>query len=188
MLKKIIKVFFFFAFLQVIVYSCCDDEYYVYYNSITFNAIDTLDADSSTVTSENLVLDINFDYDFVLAAYFKPLKQLSNSAYATSCDEDYSLRDIADNVIITTNIELFGIEAGNPINNYLYFINPYTLERENVEGLISYLNTTNNYGSDPINLIFREELPSEITLTVSIKLNMLDRMSLNSTTEAITIE
>jgi len=188
MLKKITKVFSFFALLQMLIYSCCNDEYYVFYNSMSFNAIDTLDEDSTTVASENLVLDINFDYDYVLASHFKPLKQLSNCAYATTCDEDYSLRDIADNVTVTADVELFGIEAGNPINEYLYFINPYTLENENIEGLLSYLNTTNNYGPDPIKLVLREALPSEITLAFSLQLDLVDGDQLESTAETITIE
>lgn len=188
MLKKIFKAYSFFALLQVLIYSCCSDEYLVYYNSMTLEAQDTLDQDSSIVASEDLVLGVSFDYEYVVASNYKPFKQLANSTYATSCEEDYSLRDIAVNLVVTSNIVLFGIDAGNPLNEFLLFINPYTFERESLIGLINYLNTTNNFGSDPINLVFREQLPSEITLAFSMQLNLLDDTSLNSTTETITIE
>lgn len=188
MLKKIIKAFSFFALLQVLIYSCCSDEYLVYYNNMTLEALDRLDQDSSNVASENLVLDISFDYNFVLASHFKPLKPLTNSTYATSCEEEYSLRDIVFNVLVTTDVALFGIAPGNPLNDFLFFINPYTFESQNIEGLISYLNTTNNYGPDSIQLIFREPLPSDISLAFSMKLDLVDGGRLDSTTETITIE
>jgi hypothetical protein len=109
---------------------------------MTLEALDRLDQDSSNIASENLVLNISFDYNFVLASNFKPIKPLTNSTYVTFCEEEYSLRDIVFNVLVTADVALFCIAQSNPLIDFLFFINPYTFESQNIEGLISYLNTT----------------------------------------------
>ena len=150
MIKKIVKAFSFFALLQIIIYSCCEEVYNVYYKTAEFTIIDVEDYDNTTVASEDLVLQLNFLYNYVNVSQVIDLNQLSNTAYATTCDEDYFFKDMVTNIVITASETIFDIEAGNPINDKLLFINPNTLESESLDNLIAFLNNSNGYAFNPL--------------------------------------
>ena len=117
MIKKILQSFTFFALLQVFIFSCCDDSFNVYYNTIEFTAEDELDFDTTTIASEDLILNLNPLYEYVVVSHFTEFRQLSNSAYATSCNEEYILKETVSLITITANEDVFGIVAGNSLTS-----------------------------------------------------------------------
>lgn len=188
MLKKTFTSFIFFAILQVCIYSCCSDDYQVYYENVGLNAIDTFDEDSTSVASENLVLRVDLIYKYFLAAHIRPLKQFTNSAYATSCDEQYYFQDVVSDVIVTADVELFGIEAGNSINDMLLYINPMTLELDDFSNCVNFLNIEGGNRLDSFDILFNETLASGITITFNIEIKLESGRNLDDNTFEVTIE
>ena len=191
MIKKTIKSFAFFALIQVFIFSCCNKDYDVYYDVIEFHAIDNLDGDvTNTVASEDLILNLNPLYDYVLVSNFKNLEPLSNSAYATTCDEDYTFKETVSDVLVTANVDLLGIEAGNSLNEKLNFINPETLERESFDTVISVLNRQNGYARyDQLDFEFNETIDSNTMVQFSVQFILQENnRTLEASTENITIE
>lgn len=186
MIKKTTKAITFFALLQVIIYSCCNNTYDVYYESVNFFAVDTDDFDASTVDPENLELNLDFIYDYIQISHLKELNQLSNSAYATTCDDDYFFKDTILSITITANETIFGVEAGESINDHLLFVNPNTLNQERIEDMVVFLN--NQDGNRFLTLILNEVIPSDTILSFSINIELDRNRSLESTTDLITIE
>lgn len=188
MIKKTLKAFAFFAFLQLIVFSCCNNTFNAYYESVNFVAVDTNDFDTTTVNPEDLELNLDFLYDYIQISQLNEFKQLSNSAYATTCDDEYFFRDTVQTVLITSNETIFNVNAGEPLNDFLLFINPDTLDQENIDGMITFLNNQNGYSGSLLSLIFTENIASDTTLSLSITIELDRNRILESTTDLITIE
>ncbi|PNQ73139.1 hypothetical protein C1T31_09130 [Hanstruepera neustonica] len=189
MIKRVVKVFSFFALFQLVIYSCCEQVYNVYYEQTTLTAIDSNDFDASSVTTENLLLNLNFEYKYIQIADMLDLNHMVDNTYATTCAEDYFFRDSVINITITANENVLDIESGNPINDKLFFINPNTLESQSLNELVNYLNNHfDGYYYQTIDLAFNESLPSELSLEFHIKIDLEGGRSLESTTEIITIE
>lgn len=189
MIKKVVKVFTFFALFQFVIYSCCEQVYNVYYEQTTLTAIDSNDFDASSVATENLLLNLNFEYKYIQIADMLDLNHMVSNTYATTCDEDYFFRDSVINITVTANENVFNIESGNSLNDMLYFVNPDTLENQSLSELVDYLNTHfDGYYYQAIDIAFNESLPSELSLQFHIKIDLEGGRSLESTTEMITIE
>lgn len=189
MIKKTVQSFAFFAFFQVLIFSCCTEDYNLYYESLYFMAEDQLDQDPTTVSSEDLVLNFDPGFEYVVASNFKELKKFSNSAYATSCDENYTLKEHVSEITITSNVDVFGITSGNSINSKLSYRNPETLENEPVENIIDVLNSANGYYNHRKEIILNDIIAegTSLTFTIAITIEENGRM-LEATTDTITIE
>mgnify|MGYP000893265682 FL=1 len=189
MIKKTTQAFAFFALIQILIFSCCEDLFNVYYNTIEFNAVDQVDFDTTTVASEDLVLNLNVLFDYVVASNFNGVKQFSNSAYATSCNEVYILKESVTNVEITANEDVFGISASNSLNEKLSYRNPETNENEVLENIIAVLNRQNGYGYDQLDIILNEPIDSGTSLVFTIQLSIEENNRiLEASTELIIIE
>ena len=188
MIKKIFKAFTFFALIQLIIFSCCNNAFNVYYKSINFVAIDANDFDSTTVNNEDLQFNVDFIYDYIQISKVNELKQFSNAAYATSCDDEYFFRDTVHSITITSNETIFNIEAGESLNEFFNFINPDTFEQKTIEEMINFLNNQNGYSISSLTLILNENIPSSTTLLFSINMDLDRNRILESTTDLITIE
>ncbi|WP_452232151.1 hypothetical protein [Lacinutrix sp. MEBiC02595] len=189
MIKKTIQSFAFFALLQVLIFSCCTEDYNLYYESLYFTAEDAVDGDTTTVTSEDLILNFETLFDYVVASNFKELKKFSNTAYATSCDENYTLKEHVSEIIITANQDILGIVAGNSLNNKLSYKNPETLENEPIENVITILNDGNGYNYNRKDFVLNEAIAEGTTLAFTIKITMEENgRMLEASTETITIE
>ncbi|WP_223034334.1 hypothetical protein [Hanstruepera marina] len=188
MIKKTFKAFIFFAVLQVLIFSCCSNTYNVYYESVNFYAYDRIDLDASSVAVEDLELSLNFLFDYIQISQLEEIKQLSNSAYATSCDDEYFYRDTVLNVNISSNEEIFNVDPGESLNEFILFINPNTLEQEPLEEMIVFINNNKGYSTSPLTMVFNETLQSDITLNFTINIELDRNRSLESTTDLITIE
>jgi len=189
MIKKTIQAFAFFALVQVFIFSCCDDTFNLYYNTIEFTAVGQVDFDTTTIASEDLVLNLNILFDYVVASNLYGVKQFSNSAYATSCNEEYFLKETVTNVEIISNEDAFGIPAGNSLNEKLSYRNPETNENEILENIITVLNRQNGYGYDQLNVVLNESIDSGTSLVFTIQLSIEENNRiLEASTELITIE
>ncbi|WP_452226963.1 hypothetical protein [Lacinutrix cladophorae] len=189
MIKKTIQSFVFFALFQVFIFSCCTEDYNMYYESLYFVAEDQLDGDTTTVKSEDLFLNFETLFDYVVASNYKELKKFTNAAYATTCDENYTLKEHVSQIIITSNEDVFGVPAGNSLNSKLSFLNPVTLENEPVENIISVLNQTEGYYYNRKDFVFNETIPEGTILafTITIIIEENGRI-LEATTDMVTIE
>lgn len=189
MIKKVVKAFSFFALLQILVYSCCNETYNVYYEQVSFLAIDMNEFSDDTIASEDLVLHIDFSYNYIKISELIDLKDFSNSAYATSCDEDYFFKDSITSIIVVASETLFDIEAGDSLNDKLVFINPDTLENESIDNLVTFLNNDNQgFGYNKLDMVFNETIPSDTVLSFNIQIQLEGGRSLVNSTEMITIE
>lgn len=188
MIKKTLKAFTFFALLQLLIFSCCNNAFNVYYESVSFIAIDSNDFDTTTVNIDDLEFNLEFLLDYIQISQLNDLKQLSNAAYATSCDDEYFFRDTVQNIVITSNETIFDVNAGEPLNDFLLFINPDTLEQESIDQIITFLNNQNGYSASSLTLILTETIPSDTTLSFSISIELDRNRILESTTDLITIE
>lgn len=190
MIKKTIQSFAFFAFIQVFIFSCCNRDFDVYYDSIIFLANDTLDADATSVSSDNLVLNFEPMYDYIMASNFRELEKFSNSAYATSCDDNYTYKETVSNILITANVDMLGISAGTALNDKLLYVNPETQERESFDMIYNVLNRQNGYARyGQLEFVFNEDLESNTMVIFTLELNIEENdRTLTGTTEEITIE
>lgn len=189
MIKKTIQSFTFFAFVQILIFSCCDDTFNVYFDTIELIVLDELDYDTTTIASEDLVLNLNAFYEYVLASNLSEFKQFTNSAYATTCNEEYILKETLTNIEITSNVEILGVTAGNSINDKLSYRNPETLESQSVESIIDILNRQNGYGYYQLDLILNESIESETSFAFTIQLSIEENSRiLEATSEIITID
>ena len=189
MIKKTIQSFAFFALFQVLLFSCCNDEYNTYYESLYFIAEDQADGDATTVTSQDLVLNLDPIFDNVVASNFKELNRFSNSAYATSCDTNYTLKEHVSEITITANTDILGVPAGNSLNSKLWYINPETLDNEAVENVIQVLNRENGYYYDRKDFVLNESIAEGTSVTFTVKITIEENgRILEATTDTITIE
>ncbi|WP_055444707.1 hypothetical protein [Lacinutrix himadriensis] len=189
MIKKTIQSFAFFALLQAVLFSCCSEDYNTYYDSLYFIAEDQVDGDPTAITSSDLVLNLDPVYDYIIASNFKELKKFSNTAYATSCDENYTLKEHVSEIIITANTDILGIPAGNSLNSKLSYRNPETLENEVLENVILDLNRENGYYNGRNEMVFNEVIAAGTSLAFTVKITIEENgRMLEATTETITIE
>ena len=189
MFKKILQAFIFFSVLQVLVYSCCDDTFNMYYSSIELMALDESDFDPTSIPSEDLILNLRAFYDYIPVSSMNSFKQLTTSAYATSCDEDYILKEnvMAINIFSDTNV--LDIPSGNSLNAIFSYRNPETLENEPVESIINLLNSQNGFNFPQFDLVLNEAIESELSLSFTIELSMVENNRiLEASTATITIE
>ena len=125
-----------------------------------------------------------------LVSNFKELNKFSNTAYATTCDSDYNYVETVTNIIVTANVDLLGITAGNSINEKLSYKNPETLENESFEVILDVLNRQNGYVRyNPIDIVLNETIAAdtEVSFSIEVHIEENDRV-LNASTEVITIE
>lgn len=191
MIKKTIQSFAFFALFQAVLFSCCSEDYNSYFDSLYFTAEDKADGDEdpTTATSQDLVLILEPIFENIVASNFKELKKFSNMAYATTCDEDYTLKEHVSEITITANVDILGIPAGNSLNSKLSYINPETLDYEAVENVIQVLNRESDYYYGRNEIVLNESIAEGTSLrfTVTITIEENGRM-LEATTNTITIE
>ncbi|QRM90129.1 hypothetical protein FG167_13090 [Lacinutrix sp. WUR7] len=189
MIKKTIQSFAFFALFQAVLFSCCSEDYNTYFDSLYFIAKDQVDGDATAVTSSDLVLNLDPVFDNIIASNFKELKKFSPAAYATTCDEDYTLKEHVSEILITANTDILGIPTGNSLNSKLSYRNPETLDNEVLENVIEVLNRESEYYYGRNEMVLNEPIlaGTSLTFTVTIIIEENGRM-LEATTETITIE
>lgn len=189
MIKRIIKIFSFFALLQVVIFSCWGDpiEYQVTINNVFFDTVDTEDNDSSIVSPENLVLELFFHKNSSIVN-INELSGFVNSAYAFKCDNNfYYYPNRIQNIIITSNKNLSGIEPGNPINELLEYSYDYSEERFELERI--YVDDSNEpYNNLVKSIVFKETISSQEGIFFNLLVTFADGNSISKTTETFTIE
>jgi hypothetical protein len=92
-------------------------------------------------------------------------------------------------ITITANEDIFGIAAGNSLNEKLSYRNPETNENEDLANLIEVLNRQNGYGYDRLDLVLNESIVFGTSLVFSIQISIEENNRiLEASTELITIE
>jgi hypothetical protein len=152
MIKKTYIIVGIFGLIQLIIIACCPDPK-TYYNRIT--DIEFANCRLATDLADNMTVSQN---DFRLrliikeetfAHIFNP-SFLINSAYATSCEDNFvGLKSDIVDFKITCNKNIFGIQAGEPIdyNKINVYKIGFTVDSKNQRKTITeWLDILNNGG------------------------------------------
>jgi hypothetical protein len=116
MKNKIIKIFGFVLIAQICLYACCDDDFNVFITSFELMANDDIDQDASLVTNQDFSLTLNPEYDIQMASLLSKKSGFINTANATSCGENFTVIKTVTSVELKANVPLFGIAAGELLN------------------------------------------------------------------------
>ncbi|AXG71608.1 hypothetical protein KORDIASMS9_03865 [Kordia sp. SMS9] len=119
MKTKILKLVVACTFLQICLYACCTDVNNIFLSTVDFTVRDSADNDITSVTNADFSLLAKTDYDFSLVTSLAKQSGLLNMAYATSCDEEFIITKLVTNVELTADVPLFGIDAGNSLNDHV---------------------------------------------------------------------
>lgn len=118
MIKKAFIVITVIGLIQLIIIACCPDPK-TYYNSITNVEVSNCNLqteiiDSSIVTQDDFRIRLTI-LEETFAKLFNP-SALINSAYATSCEDNFvGLKSDITEFTITCNKEILNTNAGDPI-------------------------------------------------------------------------
>lgn len=186
MLLKTIKSFLFFAVLQVVLYSCCSNTYDIFVHSIQVTAEDTLDEDLSEVSSENLILNLRATHGQTIADLIN-MSPIINSAYATSCDDDYISTNPVIAINITSNTDLFGITTGNSLNDK--FNVQLGDDMVPINDIIPYLNREQNqYYYDIFPFHLNDSISNTNNVIFTFELTLEDGTTVTTDTIALNFE
>ena len=173
MLKKTAYALLFFLGLQLILFSCCKEKTYrVHLQSLViYDETDVI----ITTTSEDLLLYINFIYDYQDITSVNTYNFNFNTALATTCpDNVYIYEHEFTNLNITADVDINGIVAGESLNEIMRFS---YYDRDNSFEIYEFYNPTNTMATsfqqspDLITLFFNDTIvpPKAFKLTITIK-------------------
>ncbi len=152
MIKKTFIILGAIGLIQLIIIACCPDPK-TYYNRITNLEIANCNLrteleDSSTISQNDLRIRLIIHVE-TFAQTFNP-SFLINSAYATSCEDNFvGLKSDIVDFKITCNKDVLGIQAGQPIdyNKINVYKIGFTDDSKNQRKTITeWLDTINNGG------------------------------------------
>lgn len=170
MKSKILKLIVAVTFLQICLYACCTDVNNIFLSTVDFTVRDVADNDITSVTNADFSLLAQTDYDFSPVASLFKESGLLNMAYAVSCDDEYIITKPVTDVELTADVPLFGIDAGNPLNEHVrvgYSVvaaeTAYT-----INDMIAALNYEQRNRSEDYFLTFDTSIPAETTITFTL--------------------
>ncbi|AUC76272.1 hypothetical protein CW732_11590 [Olleya sp. Bg11-27] len=189
MLKKTSYALLFFLGLQLILFSCCKEKTYrVHLQSLVI--YDETDG-VITTTSEDLLLYVNFIYDYQDITTINTSNFNFNTALATTCpDNVYIYEHEFTNLNITADQDINGIIAGESLNEIMKFS---YYDRDNSFEIIEFYNPTNTEDNpfqqspDLITLFFNDTIvsPTAFKLTITIENSNEDTFTVTSNTYII---
>ncbi|MBC8757443.1 hypothetical protein H2O64_22425 [Kordia sp. YSTF-M3] len=188
MRTKIFKLIAFITIAQLCLYACCGDDFNAFMTSFEFTANDEDDEDASSVTNEDFSLIIRPDYQVEMASLLSKKAGFMNMANATTCDENYMVVKNATSVELRADVPLFGIAAGELLNErvltkYLYSNN----ESFPLNEIILELNSDNNIGSQ-YELRFDMDIPVDTTVNFTFTITFENGDEIERTSAAVTFE
>jgi hypothetical protein len=188
MRKKVLQIFIITLFAQIFLYACCTDINNIFLSTIDFTVRDAGDTDITTVTNEDFSLLAKADYDRELNASLLKPSNFINMAYAVSCDEEFVITKPVSDITLTANVPLFGVDAGNPLNNHVRV--GYTVVAGDtaftLNDMIQALNYEQTNRSEDYFLTFDTLIPIDTTVIFTLIISFENGEQLQRVSSAIT--
>ncbi len=197
MIKKTFIIIGIFGLIQLIIIACCPDPK-TYYNRITdiefanCSLVSEL-ADSMSVSQNDFRIRLIIKEE-TFAQIFNP-SFLINSAYATSCEDNFvGLKSDIVDFKITCNKNILGIQSGQPIdyNKINVYKIGFTVDSKNQRKTITeWLDILNNGGyllAFEWYFEFKETIDSNDYLKLEIFIKQEDGTEFKTVTNSIKIE
>ncbi len=187
MKTKIYKIIAFVTIAQLCLYACCEDDFNVFITTLELTAKDTADDDSASVANENFSLIVRPDYDIQMASVLNKKSGFMNTANATSCGENYTVIKSVTGVEVKADVPLFGIAAGELLNEHVVVIYAFTDEEFPLSDILPAL----NYGakiSNEYTLKFNTPIPSATTVNFTFIITFENGDQIERTATEVTFE
>ena len=168
MIRKVCCSFLFFCFLDLLVFSCCSNEYHQNLSTVSVSIDDLEDYDLSEIHWQNFQFSILVGYETEQISLFQDFERLQSTAYATTCDSNYTMINRAMEFYIVADEEINGFPAGEPVNSLFEIKN---LSTDNIDSILRYINGDEYYSGDNYFLIFNQ--PIQASITTRFKLNIV---------------
>lgn len=187
MKTKIFKLFAFVIIAQISLYACCGDEFNIFISNLEISVIDDADNDNSSVASEDFSLRFIPDYQTERISFLSTNAGFINTANATSCDEIYYRINLAEEITLTANVPLFGIPAGNSLNDHV-IVEFQFQEGNQITMNELLLDINDSLNSFQYFLRFDTEIPAMTTAKFTMTVVFENDEQLTNTTTAVTFE
>lgn len=188
MRTKVFKLFVFLILAQIFLYACCTDTFNVFVNVVDLTVRDQADDDISFVSNADFSLLAKVDYDRELVAVISTRSGFITTANATSCDQEDIVVKRIENVVLFADIPLFGIDAGNPLNDHVRVGFGYFSNNFEITNMIAALNLEQTNLSDEYYLTFDTEIPTNTTVTFTLVFTFENNTQLTRTASTVTFE
>jgi len=187
MKNKIIKIFGFVLIAQICLFACCDDEFNIFVTSFELTAEDIADEDASAVTNADFSLQFDPIYESQVASLISKQSIFMNTANATSCHETYTVIKRIDELTLTADVPLFGIEAGNSLNEHV--VVKYQNDEDTlytIDELLSQLNI--GFAEFESGFVFDSEIPIDTSVIFTLTMIFENEEQLINSTTAVTFQ
>lgn len=146
------------------------------------------DNDITSVTNEDFSLLAKTDYDFSPVTSLIRKSNFINMAYATSCDDEFIITKFVTNVVLTADVPLFGIAAGNALNEHVLVGFGVVSEETgfSMNDMKAALNYELTNRSEDYFLTFDTVIPTETTVTFTLTITFENDEELVRTTNSVT--
>ncbi|MGH1386297.1 hypothetical protein [Kordia sp.] len=188
MKNKIIKLFCFVIIAQICLYACCTDTYNVFVNVVDFTVRDEADDNINSISNADFNLFAKVDYDRTLVAALSKQSGFINTANATSCDQEDIVTKRVTTIELFADAPLFGIEAGNSLNNHVRTGFGHISNNFNMNDMVAAINLEQTNHSQEYYLTFDTPIPSETTVTFRIIFTFENGEQLERTAPQVTFE
>ena len=187
MRKKVLSIFLFVTVAQICLYACCGDEFRVQMTALEFTALDAADEDTTSIAGEDFSLLLTPLYQVEMASVLSSKSGFTPTATATSCDDFYTHTNMAENIVLTANVPLFGVPAGESLNDFA--VAEFQYEPEITYTLTELLLLFNQYSAAyDYYITFNETIPQGTTANFTITIIFENEEQLQHTTQTITFE
>lgn len=190
MKNKIYKLFIFFTIAQIGLYACCTDINHIFVDTLDFTVRDDADTDVSSVANTDFSLLAKVDYQRERVASLVKKSGFINIANATSCDDEFIVTKRVTNIDLVADVSLFGIDAGNPLNNHV-LVGYGVVSTNNgfsINDMIAALNYEQTNRSEEYFLTFDTAIPTETTVTFKIIFTFENDEQIERTATSVTFE
>lgn len=185
MLRKTLVAFLFFCLMDVLLVSCCKDQF-VTITGIFVELVDTADEDTAVINAEDFILSVRVNNQVDYSYLGKELSRLQNTAYATTCDPNYSVKNKATSFTITANTSFYGLEAGMPLNSLFNVSTDYQQELE-IENMLDYLNFEEGFSYGDYFFTLKDPLLEETTLSFTIRVELENEEVIETESTQVTL-
>lgn len=190
MFKKIGWSIVFFLVIQVVLYSCCKEKTYnvdLQHIKIVYD-----NNEAQTVTSEDLIVYLDFVYNYDEVASILNSNFNFNTALATTCPNDiYNYNFSFTDLNITADADINGIEAGLSINSIMKF------SYNNIDDLLDisqFYNPTNNEdfytpeAPETLLFVFDQDIPANTQFKLTFTVETSNEITYTFTSNTYIIE
>jgi len=190
MFKKIGWSILFFLVIQVVLYSCCKEKTYnvdLQHIKIVYD-----NNEAQTVTSEDLIVYLDFVYNYDEVASILNSNFNFNTALATTCPNDiYNYNFSFTDLNITADADINGIEAGLSINSIMKF------SYNNIDDLLDisqFYNPTNNEdfytpeAPETLLFVFDQDIPANTQFKLTFTVQTSNEITYTFTSNTYIIE